>query len=312
MRHTWNSELDGHPLEVEARYDPDEHELKVLIDGFPVHREALPDPLWPHAKVVLDVSGHRLAVFVQIVGPHLRFEAAIDDVCLDTGRPEDQLGQQGGNGRYVPGRIQFAAERYYDRFPFWPRVCAMACLAGATMGGWALFSAMGNGSLTSGGQALLLFASTSVVSGLGWWWQDYRRTGDLFSYGDAVPAVVVGTSPLRIAVAVDLAMPNRGFFPVIRVVEQPDFELGGQPARLGDRLVALVRYLDAQNGRHWSDLQVVAATHGTEDGAALERTMDRFAPREWTRLETWLTKVEDPARPGLYRLSLPGSGFTTS
>lgn len=310
MHHTWTTTLDGHPLEIEARYEPEHHVLRVLIDRFPAHREELPMPFWPFAKAVLQVSGHRLAVFLHVDGARLRFEAALDDVCLDTGRSEDELALAVGGGRYVPGRVPFSPQRYYERFPFWPRVAASCCLAGGTMAAWAALGQLDGRGFTEGSQVLMIFATTAMLSGLGWWWQDFRRTGDLFRYGDAVPAIVVAVAPVRIAVAADLALPHRpGFYPAVRVVEQPALELHGREARAGDRLVALVRYLDSQNGLHSADLQVVAAAHGTDDTPALDRIEARFAPQDWSRLTDWLARVEDPRQPGLYPLALPGSGF---
>jgi hypothetical protein len=310
MNRIWHTELDNHPLHLEARYAPDTHEVLLLVDDFPTHREALPHQMWPHAKVVIDVSGHRVAVFVQFTGHQVRFEAAVDGRALDRSESEDELATRLG-GRFTPGHFEFEVERYYGLFPLWPRVCTASVLSGATMMAWAAHTTSQNGVVTEGSQVLLILSTTIILSGMGWWWQDLRRTRDLFAYGDSVPAVVVGEAPLRIAVAVDLAMPQRGFFPAVRITAHPDLEIDGVRPVVGDRLVALVRYQDSQNGRHWQDIHMVAAATGTHDLDALRTARTRFAPKEWSRLERWLRAVDAPKAPGLHRLNLPGSGFVS-
>lgn len=312
MRQAWKTTLDGRPLEVEARYAIGSHEVVILVDGFPATREVLPEPIWPYAKVVLHIDGHRLAVIVQLARVGLRFEAALDGICLDTGRPEEELGRREGGSRRVPGRLTFSPSRYYQHFPGWPQASSAALLAGVTMCGWAAFYAT---QLEGAGHAPATLAAMGVVcigTALGWLWQDYTRARELFAYGDAVPAKVVSLNPPRIAVAIDLAMPEKGFYPAVRILEQPTLQEPLPPLQLGDRVVAMVRYHDSQNGRWWNDIDAVIAAAGTEDDDAIASLRLGFAPSEWERLDAWTAELTDITEVGLHPLELPRSGFGSS
>ena len=76
--------------------------------------------------------------------------------------------------------------------------------------------------------------------------------------------------------------------------------------------MALVSYLDSQNGEHWQDVEVIAAHLGCEDDVALARVLRNLPPEEWTRLEQWLEACDHVSQPGLRHLSLPGSDAAQS
>lgn len=302
---TWKTTLDGRPLEIEAELHPAHEELLIRVDGFPTLRQPLPDDLHPFFRVQFNLDGHPADLFLVPAGKGLHLELAVDGVSLDSGRPVEELGGATGTSRQLPG-AHLAAEfwRYYGHVPRWPKVCATAAITAATMSMWAAAGVWQTGSLNEGSRILLLLAATALSSGIGWWAADWSRVRKQFAYGDLRPGVVVSTSPVRVAVAADLATGPKPF-PFVRVCDQPMHHRAGGPLSVGDRVLTLCAYDPSENGRHWHDVHPVVAECASADDAAIQHLLERFTDDDWARLQAWYRRVQTPIDPGLYAVPEP-------
>ena len=218
---TWNLTLDDRPLDLRVEHSRSRRELTVWVDGFPTRRESLPEHLHPRHVVELELDGHPVAIVLVPEGPRLRYEVAIDGRSPTDGTPLAEIGLPVEGTSFLPGQLTFDADRYYALFPRWPRTCLGTGLTGAVLTLIATAMAVSEGRLTDTTRTLLMFGFTALITGIGWWWSDLQRHQRLMSWGNARPALVVATHPVRLAVSVDLAVNDGDYAPAVVIIEQP-------------------------------------------------------------------------------------------
>jgi hypothetical protein len=293
---TWETTLDEQPLELKVSHDPVTREFVVWVDGFPTRRERLPELVWPQHRLSIPINGHQAEIVVT-PGPHgLRCEALIDGQTVDREDPDVRIYQEAAGHDWWPARLQFDPSRYYELFPAWPRACAVACVLGAVLGVAAAWRAWSEGAFVQPAQALLLLGLTSTFTGVAWWWTDNRRLRDLMFGAELRPGVVVGLSPVRIAVPVDLAYNPEQTAPAVVVVEQPLDKL--RPVVLGERVLMVLSYDHSQDGRLWHGLTLIAAECASTDEAAIRRLADALPESSWEEADRWNAAAGLPTTPG--------------
>jgi hypothetical protein len=297
LSHTWRTTLDGRPLELDVVIDPEAGDLVVRVDGFPAARRALPTTLFPQHKEVVDVSGHRVAVVITPRPGRLAFDAALDGVCLTTGRPERTLGA----GLDV-GRLEPHTWRYLRAATDLQQRVGLATLAAATFGGWAGWRAMtagpDDGALLLGGLALM--TGLGAAAGL---MNHVRDLSALAAWGEVVAGRVVALDPVRVACVIDLAVRGAQPAPTLVVSTQRLDRLGIRP-QVGGRLLLLADYAPSQDGLTHPRAWIVAADLLSDDREALKALSRTPAEEAWDEAwDAWeragqpLTDVQMPLSP---------------
>jgi hypothetical protein len=140
-------------------------------------------------------------------------------------------------------------------------------------------------------------------------WLCWARVQAVGSRGLVCAAQVVSDRPYRIAVFADLAQ-DEGYWPVLRVLDQPLGRMTGGPPAVGELLSAIVTFEDASaTTGHWKDLRALSAGCLTRDAQAIQRVMDLVPKKHWYILKEALARVKRREQPQLYKLRLPGSGW---
>lgn len=306
---TWNLTLDDRPLDLRIEHSRSLRELTVWVDGFPSRREKLPEHLHPRYVVEVELDGHPVAIILIPEGPRLRYEVAIDGRSPTDGTPLAEIGMPVDGTSFLPGQLTFDGDRYYALFPRWPRVCLGTGLGGALLTSAATALAVSDGRLTDTTRTLLMFGFTALITGIGWWWSDLQRHRRLMSWGNARPAVVVATHPVRLAVSVDLAVNDGDHAPAVFVIDQP-LESVRPTVQIGDRAVVMAWFEHSQDGQRWHGVRLLAAECGSSEDAAIARIQAQMLDGEWRRLEQWHEAVGSPTSTGRWELSREAARLT--
>jgi len=301
LHRKWTATSEGRPLTVEARLDDSLEHLVLAIDGFPSAKTPLGGRLHGQATAKTTVEGHDLLVAAVVVPGASRAQpstvklfASMDGLCLDTGEPHDRF-----LGKPAP-LLPFDAGRYYSAYPRWASVSVASIIAGATFTGWAAVDAAAAGALTQGASQLLGLGCLSVITGAGWFAQDYSRQRALFQLGRPIPAIIVGVQPTRIAARVNMALPQHRPRFAVWVTEVPLRDVAGAPPRLGQRVPALVSYEDSQDGKEFQAARLVPVHLGTSDIKEIERLQADLHEQHWEALERAYERARRPSQPGRY------------
>jgi hypothetical protein len=122
-----------------------------------------------------------------------------------------------------------------------------------------------------------------------------------FQVGDLCPAVVVATSPFRVAVLADMA--NDGGRPklAVGVTTQSLGKCFATPPRKGTRFVTVCYYSGQMGSGSWSDLLPTVINMGCTNQEQLDRAMASMNPADFELLNR-LTPTLKSDRNGLYKL----------
>ena len=302
----WTTTLDGRPLTLRAIHAPEDPSLTLSLDGLPVRRFSLPDPLWGAHRVELVSDGHHIALTLVPGEDRVRCEAEIDGRRLQVDARTSLHHEEEGHTWPIAG-VAFDAERYDRLHPSQTRPWRAALALGASLICVAAFELLSGGSHTPSAEVTLAAGLTAAFWGGSWRWSLRRRMQDSLATGAVHPAIVVSTSPVRVAVRVPakpalsaaLSAASSGPTalstpaPWLLIVDQPLDRLG--PVSVGDRLAVV---LDEDAARP----QVIALPLATSDHAATRALRDQFAEAVWTRLEHDWAIVGAPATPGRFAL----------
>jgi hypothetical protein len=162
-------------------------------------------------------------------------------------------------------------------------------------------------SLALGGFALYQFKSPliaigTVVVSLAFGWQSvYAKQSKKFRAGNLCAAVVVSTSPYRIAVFTDLATGEQGPKPAIGVCRQPLVHMYPAPPAKGARVVAVCLYAGQVGSGAWIDVMPTVINCGCTNQQQIDRAKATIDPRDYELLDQLTPKLKTD-RNGLHKL----------
>jgi hypothetical protein len=163
------------------------------------------------------------------------------------------------------------------------------------------------GSLVFGGFAFYeskspLIALGGVIVGLGFGWQSvYGKYSKKFRGGNLCAAIVVSTSPYRIAVLTDLANGGSGPKLAIGVCRQELARMYPAPPAKGARLVAVCQYMGQVGSGAWVDVMPTVINCGCTNQQQIERAAATIDPRDYELLDQLVPKFQTD-RNGLHKL----------
>ncbi len=122
------------------------------------------------------------------------------------------------------------------------------------------------------------------------------------------PGQVIDDQPYRVAIYANLSQ-GEGYWPVLKIVEQPLEKMHGGPPKVGD-LLAMAGALqpDPDTDEHARDLDAVAIPCLTRDPTTIQKHLDLVPKGQWILLKSALAKRKKLATK-LYHLRSPGAGW---
>jgi hypothetical protein len=169
-------------------------------------------------------------------------------------------------------------------------------------GRWELWLALGclpGGFIVSVLTGLPIFVFAGVLTGLYFFWSEYRTTKAKFMSGDVCPAVVVSERPWLVAVMADLNATGGLRKSAVKILGQPLAKMSGGPAAVGMRLATAALYQGPPKGGAWRDFLPEVINCAVTDEAEIQRVMNSISEQEWQALDGFLARIPNTA-PGLY------------
>jgi len=179
-----------------------------------------------------------------------------------------------------PGNLSVELLWYVKHFPLWPTIFTVGLVA-ASAG--AILSP-----LSWAGAGLCLALNILFL----------LRAKVRFRYGLVNPAIVVGESPLTLAVYTNLSTGD-GDYPVIKILRHPRPH-GNIPVALGSKFATVAVYSGSTKAEHWENFDPVLVECATRDRLLIERTFYSIPDEKWGQFKQGLKDLHQPLKPGIY------------
>lgn len=178
-----------------------------------------------------------------------------------------------------PGGLALNPLHYAKYYPLWPVALTIIVLAGLVL-------------CLRSWHGLIVLLPAVVVAWL--YWSLVRAH---FRCGCVNPTRVISSNPFLLAVFTDLAIGSEPY-PVIKIIRHPQSRLGA--GSLTERLATVALYQGQMSAEHWEDFTPKLAECATDDAAAIRQITESIPEEEWAALESGLSQVPRPWKPGLY------------
>ena len=126
-----------------------------------------------------------------------------------------------------------------------------------------------------------------------------------YRLGNAIPGIVVGTSPYVLATLTDLSTGDHAEYPAVKVLTVPGLaKVRGRSFKGGDRVPCVALYSGRMPTSKWDDFRPSPARFATDDPSALARVEESIGDAEWAELNEALFQIPKPYQNGLFQVSL--------
>jgi len=184
-----------------------------------------------------------------------------------------------------PGGVRLNYLQWIRCYPFWP-VILLAALIGVLVATFIM------------GTGWYLGCAAAVVVNFLYW----TRKREHFASGDTCPAVVISTSPMKLAVSTNLATNQTANHPVIKVIRVPRASVPEDRRKVGAHLATVALYSGSKVGFSWEDFYPLSVGAAEPNGTVMDQCVTRFTLVDWEGIEFWLDSNPQPKR-GLHRLN---------
>jgi hypothetical protein len=136
----------------------------------------------------------------------------------------------------------------------------------------------------------------------------WTRIKEHFQSGDSNGGIVVSVDPPLLAVSSDLTKFS-GYYPVIKIIPYQT----NKDIEIGDRVGTVALYTESSGEQDcWEDFDPIPIDCATEDTAAIDRVLKSYPDEQWAAIERGVSELSKPYHPGLYRVEVGDSDWSSA